>query len=377
MTTLRIHDIKIDDRVRKDLGDLSDLTESIRVHGLLQPVVIDPQDRLIAGARRLEAASAAGLTSVPVFRVSTLDDALLKLTAERDENICRKDFTPGEAVALGERLEKLERPKAEKRKASAITSRDEKGRAKSTGGKLPPVAKTRDAVGAAVGMSGKNYEKAKAVVKAAKADAALLPALNEMNQTGNVSKAFREVKRAAIIKRVAAFPSEKFRVIYADPPWKYGSTFATSEDLGGMAAENNYPTMSIDELCALPVCGIVDKDAVLFLWITSPLLFECAPVISAWGFEYKASYIWDKGGGMPGNYNHVRHELLLVCTRGSCLPDIKERPPSIQIIKRTGRHSEKPEHFRQLIDRMYPHGKRIEMFARKKADGWSAWGNEV
>ena len=135
-------------------------------------------------AKRLAAACAAGLTSVPVFRVSTLDDALSHLTAERDENTCRKGFTPGEAVALGERLEALERPKAAERQGRPGKKRTEHS------GKLPEHKRdTRDLVGRGVGMSGKNYEMAKAVVKAAAWDAAARVVLDHMNQTGNVSKA--------------------------------------------------------------------------------------------------------------------------------------------------------------------------------------------
>lgn len=371
--TIPIADIRVANRARKDLGDLSELVASILNVGLLQPVVIDGDKALIAGERRLAAAKLAGMDRVPFFEAKNLNDALRRLVAERDENTCRKDFTPGEAVAVGERLEEFERPKAQEKKAHGKTA---PGRRLNAGGKKPQASKTRDLVGQAVGMSGKNYEKAKAVIAAARSNPALLPAVEEMNSTGNVSKAFRAVKRAEVVKRVAELPSDKFRVIYADPPWKYGSTFATSDELGGLAAENNYPTLSIAELSALPVKDIADENAVLFLWVTSPLLFECVPMVAAWGFQYKSSFVWDKGRGMPGNYNHVRHELLLVCTRGSCVPDINERPPSVQSIKRDGRHSEKPEDFRQLIDRLYPHGKRIEMFARKKSKGWEAWGNE-
>ena len=98
----------------------------------------------------------------------------MALKAERDENTCRKDFCPSEAVGLGERLEKLLKPEAEKRKKEHGDTAP--GRKSNTSGKLPAVSKgeTRDAVGAAVGMSGRTYEKAKAVMAAAKANPALI-----------------------------------------------------------------------------------------------------------------------------------------------------------------------------------------------------------
>jgi N6-adenosine-specific RNA methylase IME4 len=182
----------------------------------------------------------------------------------------------------------------------------------------------------------------------------------------------REIKLEAV-KEAVNLPDAKFRVVYADPPWKYGDQL--TEDYG--AVKFHYPAMTITELCALPVKEIIEADAVLFLWVTSPLLEECFPIIKAWGFKYKTSVVWWKMAHNFGHYVSVQHELLLICTRGSCTPDIKELLPSVISVKR-GKHSAKPEEARAMIDTMYPHGKRIELFRRGEApDGWSAWGNEV
>ena len=101
----------------------------------------------------------------------------------------------------------------------------------------------------------------------------------------------------------------------------------------------------------------------LFLWVTSPLLFECQPVITAWGFTYRASIVWNKNAHSMGHYVSVQHEFLLICTRGSATPDSTKRLPSV-VTEQRGRHSEKPEVFRGMIDEMYTNGKRIELFAR-------------
>ena len=85
--------------------------------------------------------------------------------------------------------------------------------------------------------------------------------------------------------------------------------------------------------------------------------------------------IWDKVKHNMGHYNSVRHEFLLVCTRGSCQPDERKLFDSVQTIERT-EHSKKPEEFRQIIDTIYPYGSRIELFARRPSEGWEAWGNE-
>lgn len=187
-------------------------------------------------------------------------------------------------------------------------------------------------------------------------------------------KRFNEVRREIKleeVKKAVALPTAKYRVIYADPPWKYGDQL--TEDYGPV--KFHYPAMTITELCALPVREMSESDAVLFLWVTSPLLFECLPMIEAWGFKYKTSFVWDKVKHNMGHYNSVRHEFLLICTRGSCTPDAKKLHDSVQSIERTT-HSTKPEQFREIIEELYPHGKRLELFARKETAGWDTYGNQ-
>ena len=168
---------------------------------------------------------------------------------------------------------------------------------------------------------------------------------------------------------------EKYRVIYADPPWQYDLE-QTSPNLGG--AIKHYNSMSIEELCALPIKDIADKDAVLFLWITSPKLNLFLQLMEAWGFEYKTSFVWDKVKHNMGHYNSVRHEFLLIGGRGKSTPDLKHLYDSVITIERSEKHSEKPVEFLNIIDNLYQHGNRIELFARQaKKDNWYFWGNEV
>ncbi len=189
-----------------------------------------------------------------------------------------------------------------------------------------------------------------------------------------LTEARREQTGAAIRKRVS-LPDAKYRVIYADPPWSYNDKAdAGSVQSGG--AEMHYPSMTIAELCDLPVRTVCEDNAVLFLWVTSPLLFEAAAVFRAWGFAYKASFVWDKVKHNMGHYNSVRHEFLLVCTRGSCTPDVVQLFDSVQSIEKTT-HSTKPEEFRNIIDTIYPRGKRLELFARRSVEGWDRFGNEA
>lgn len=114
---VRIADVIVGERARKDYGDLASLIESIREHGVLQPIGVLAGNRLLFGGRRLEACRQLGWESIPYTRPRTRDDALALLTAERDENTCRKDMTPEEQVDLGLRIEEIEGPRAQERQA--------------------------------------------------------------------------------------------------------------------------------------------------------------------------------------------------------------------------------------------------------------------
>ena len=191
-----------------------------------------------------------------------------------------------------------------------------------------------------------------------------------------VNAVMREVTKAARLENNMPVPDGKYRIVYADPPWKYGDTMSGSLDASYGGAEKHYPSMSTDEICSLPIKDLAESNAVLFLWATSPLLEDAFRVIKAWGFDYKTSFVWDKIKHNFGHYNSVRHEFLLICTRGSCTPDNLKLFDSVQSIERTEKHSQKPEEFREIIDTLYTHGKRIELFGRASIEGWDRWGNE-
>jgi len=190
--------------------------------------------------------------------------------------------------------------------------------------------------------------------------------------TSGAVKLARKLQRENEFEGTPELPEGKYNVIYADPPWNYGDTLVE----GYGSVERHYTSMTIQELCELNIKDITDDNAVLFLWVTSPLLEECFEVIKAWGFKYKSSFVWDKMKHNWGHYNSVRHEFLLICTKGSFLKQNKELEDSVISIERK-EHSEKPEYFRELIEKMYPNSKKIELFARKKVNNWDIWGAEA
>ena len=169
-------------------------------------------------------------------------------------------------------------------------------------------------------------------------------------------------------------PQEKYKVIYADPPWKYGQLAFPLMP----GQEGHYPLLTPEEIASLPIKDITADNAVLFLWVTWPILCsqECFPVIKEWGFDCKASFVWDKVKHNMGHYNSVRSEVLFISIKNSCPLEVKKLYDQVQVIERSDEHSEKPEEFRDIIDTIYPFGKRIEIFARKEVEGWDSYGAE-
>ncbi len=189
-------DIKIGERVRRDMGDLQHLAASMREHGLLHPVVVTPDGVLVAGHRRIEAARLLGWTEVATTVTGVAD----MLAAERDENAERKDFTPSEAVAIGRLIEDQHREKIAAQKSAMARQNvaKRKDRSTTTGNEdaVTPAGKTDVVASRAVGMDTATYFRAKKVVAAAEADPERfgdLPA--RMDETGNVSGTFRELER--------------------------------------------------------------------------------------------------------------------------------------------------------------------------------------
>ena len=193
--------------------------------------------------------------------------------------------------------------------------------------------------------------------------------------TAALSALRKQSIKADLVER--ELPRGRYRVIYADPPWWYGTPqHGKNEQVTTLGT--HYPSMKTGAICDLPVGDMAADNAVLFLWATSPLLFEAKAVIDAWGFTYKASIVWDKVLHNVGHYVSVRHEFLLICTRGSCLPDSDKLHDSVVSIERTA-HSAKPEQFRDIIDEMYTpvKGDRLELFARAATPKhWASWGNQ-
>lgn len=170
---------------------------------------------------------------------------------------------------------------------------------------------------------------------------------------------------------------QKYQAIYADPPWDYQQC-----RLSG-SAKKHYPTMRIEELCALPVAEIADRDCALFLWATFPQLPEALRLITAWGFVYKTvAFVWLKQNRKAltwfyglGFWTRSNAEICLLATKGH--PKRQSAGIHQLVISPVEQHSKKPDEVREKIVALMGDVPRIELFARQQTPGWDVWGNEV
>ena len=179
-----------------------------------------------------------------------------------------------------------------------------------------------------------------------------------------------------------AFGTRRFRTILADPPWQFQNR------TGKMAPEhkrlNRYHTMTLDDICELPVRSICESTAHLYLWVPNALPPEGLRVLAAWGFEYKTNIVWHKvrkDGGPDGRgvgfYFRNTTELLLFGVRGKNARTLAPGRRQVNIIKSMKReHSRKPDEQYSVIEACSP-GPYLELFARGTRQNWSSWGNEA
>lgn len=181
-------------------------------------------------------------------------------------------------------------------------------------------------------------------------------------------------KLAAISENSKPLPTgQRYPIIYADPATRYVSGF------GDRSIENHYPTMTIEELCALPVGDLAMDAAVLFIWSTVPQLRNTMRMIEAWGFHYVSEWMWDKEIHGTGHWAFNQHEPLLIATRGDFPAPVPGTQPRSLYREAKTDHSVKPAWFAEQIERIWPKLPKIELFARPNnlRPGWAAWGNQA
>lgn len=184
-----------------------------------------------------------------------------------------------------------------------------------------------------------------------------------------------------------------YRTIVADPPWHYPDFVSypgTRVDRNAEGKQGGqrrvtkplpYASMTVEEICALPIGDMADRDSALWLWTTSAYMRQAFDVIAAWGFTYKQTLVWHKHRAAPalgGSVAPNHAEFLLVGKRGA--PTMGRLPSSvIQAPGNSGgapKHSRKPEAFLDYIEGASP-APYLELFARRARFGWDYWGDEA
>lgn len=369
-----------------DTDSIQDLADDIRKNGQLNPIEL-MGGKILDGRRRWAACQLAGVDPVTT-EVNPSDPFAYSISL----NLHRRHLTVGQRAMIGDRVREHYDQQAKERQAilNGKTQLQEN---------LPEASKgqSRDQVGKLVGVSGKNIDYARKVREQGEPE--LIQAVEEGRVA--ISAAARIVEEPAEIQVFEAsvqedgskarvwdttlspewsspeylvtslddFSGMKFGTIYADPPWKYGNQATRA------ATDNHYPTMTVDELCEMPIANLAADDAHLHLWTTNAFLLDAYRVMESWGFEYRSVFVWVKPQMGIGNYWRVSHEFLLLGIRGRAKSFYERNHMSWAEYPRS-KHSAKPDEIREKIERVSP-GPFLELFGRKEVPGWAVFGNQI
>lgn len=173
---------------------------------------------------------------------------------------------------------------------------------------------------------------------------------------------------------------KKYKVILIDVPWLYRDKARA----GKRGCEFQYPCLSMEDLRRLPMGILTEKDSVIFMWATFPMLNNALELIKCWGFKYvTGGFTWVKtnkdgsifmGMGAAGSRSNA--EVCLMARKGKGVKRVHKGIPNTQLHPRL-KHSEKPKKFREDIEKLFGDVSRVEIFARDRALGWSSIGLDI
>ncbi|MEQ9078623.1 MAG: MT-A70 family methyltransferase [Sandaracinaceae bacterium] len=385
---------------------LRELAADIKRTGQRHAVVVIGS-KILDGRNRVRACEMIGVE--PRFSqyegpkdVASLLDYVVSL------NLSRRHLSPSQRAWLGALLEeKYAEAGTEKKREGGRRG----GQAVKHGADRPHASESdrapraRDRAAAAVGSSGRSVQKAKTVrertadevQRAVVSGELTVDAASELakiddhdtqrailersnGKPGNIRAHIRQHQQREIAKELEKAPppppSGPYRVIVADPPWKYDLRATDATHRGNLP----YPPMTTDAICALPVGDLAEEGSVLWMWVTNGHLLgsggvsDGLRVVHAWGFEPKALLTWVKPKLGLGHYLRNVTEHCILAVRGK--PTIVLDNESTLLEAPVREHSRKPDEFFALVEKLTP-GSKIELFAREPREGWAAWGAEV
>ncbi len=399
---MKITDIKVSDNRRAvDPDKVKSLAKSIETIGLLNPIVVNLDGTLIAGAHRIEAFKLLGRDEIPASIIDA--NKLIAELAEIHENLIRNDLHWTEKDPL------LARTKQIYLELYPETAHGAKNRSNNYGKDLETeIISTSTFTQDTANKTGESERNVRySVQRGEKILPGIMPKLKELDISKTdgtalariepeqqvkvielveskkipVSEAVREIKReeikevqkqkfAELEQKEIAPPTGKYDVIVIDPPWEMEKI---KRDVAPEQIGFDYPTMSIDEIKAFNLPN--ENDCHVFMWITHkhlPMGFE---IFKAWDVKYVMTFVWHKNGGFqPFGLPQYNCEFILYGRIGTPqFTDLKSFNACFNA-QRTG-HSSKPEVFYETIRRVTA-GKRIDIFNRRKIEGFDTYGNE-
>lgn len=369
---MQISDIIIGERHRKQMGDIEGLARNIEKNGLLHPVVVAPDRRLITGKRRIEAYKLLKREDILV----TIVDLPSIVEGEYAENTQRLDFAPSEIVDISRAVRPVEETAARKRQLANLKQGNET--------LVPEIFRngdkgdTRDKVARYTGISGKTLEKAEAVVEAAEKEPEKYTGLvEEMDRTGKVDPCYRKMRKQQMQESLGdppPLPEGKYRTLVIDPPWSMDRSERTARPEQEPVLD--YPVMDLEAIINLPIAELAAENCHVYLLTTHRFLPDAFGVFKSekWEVKYHCLLTWVKNVGFTPFSWMFSTEHCLFGWRGSFeFPNKGER---VEFSAPVREHSRKPEEFYEKVWRVSPEP-RLELFSREPHEGFIPWGNEV
>ena len=335
---------------------------------LLHPIVLNELNELIAGFRRIKAYEYLGRKKIPYTVVSLKDIR----EGEISENKERKNFTNSEIKAIYDYLKpKVEAEARKRQEATQLVGKDKEGNYIGASKIDEPKSRTDEKIASYVGVGKDTLRKIIAIEK----EGTEKEKIEAQSKARQVSRTYNKIKKRQKLEQAHAtgsppMPEGLYDIIYADPAWRYDSEASQRGK-----ADNHYATMSTNDIAELQVPSA--ENALLFLWVTNAHLEDGLRVLKAWGFEYVLNYSWVKDKIGLGWYARGQHELLFLARKGKMPhPEDHNRFSTVMIAPR-GEHSAKPHVVYEMIEKMYPNRRYLELFSRNQREKWKMWGLEA
>jgi N6-adenosine-specific RNA methylase IME4 len=388
-TTCRNHPITEVFPVLSD-SDYQTLKKDIEVNGLLEPIWRDDKGRIIDGRHRYRACKELKID--PEFQETAysdeeIPDIVLSL------NLRRRHLTESQRSVVAAKMLPFYEKAAKARQLAGLKQGDQDPVKEN----LPEREKgsSSDKAGAKVGVSGRSVRDAKKVFeegceelqdaleqdKVKVSDAAKAAKETKTTQrqalkrlTSGKAKTLKEaltqMMREKQVKEIEALDPATggYPVVVVDPPWPYEARKNDPTQRG----KTPYPQMPVPDICKVQIPSA--DDSILFLWVTNSHLANgnAARVCTAWGYQPKTIYTWVKNRMGTGDWGRSQTEHVVLGVRGK--PKLKEVPPTV-FEANVGEHSEKPEEFYKLVEKITV-GSKAELFSREQREGWFCFGHE-